>query len=129
MTIETSTAHVSLIDDVVAVISVKENVEIDVPQTWENYHAVIKLNPAGDFPVLFETRGFVSISKESRELVASKEMAKESCATALLVENMAMKIFGNFFIRFDRPPRPTKLFTDRAEAIAWCKEQYRLIKR
>ena len=128
MVIETSTAFVTLVNEVVAVISVKENALIDVEQTWENYHAVIKLNPAGDFPVLFEPKGFVTITKESRELVATKDMAKDSCATALIVNNIAMKLMGNFFIRFDKPPRPTRLFTNREEAIAWCKEQYRLSK-
>lgn len=125
-TIETNSAWVSLIEDVVVVITVKEGHDIDLPEMWENYNASIELNPKGDYPVLFETIGFVNISKEARELAAGKEMAKNSCAMAIMIDNIALRIFGNFYIKVNKPQRPTKLFTDRNEAIQWLKRQYEI---
>jgi hypothetical protein len=127
MVIETNSAFISLIEEVVLVVKVKENMEIDVPQMWENYNATLQLCPKGDFPVLFETEDFVTITKEARELGASKEMAKDACAMAIMINSMAIRIFANFFIKFNKPMRPTKLFTDRDAAILWLKEQYKLM--
>ena len=125
MVIETPSAFVSLIEEHVLVVSAKDGVIIDVPQMWENFNATIELNPAGDYPVIFETLGYVSITTEARELAASKEMAKESCGMAIMMDNIAMRIFANFYMKVNKPLRPTKLFTDKKEAILFCKEEYR----
>ncbi|MCD6065581.1 MAG: hypothetical protein K0S33_407 [Bacteroidetes bacterium] len=124
MVIETPSAFISLIEEQVLVVSVKDGMTIDLPEMWENYNATIQLNPAGDYPVIFETRGYVNITKEARELAATKEMAKESCAMAIMVDNMAMRIFANFYMKVNKPMRPTRSFTDKQKAIAWCKEEY-----
>lgn len=123
--IETPSAYVSLIEEDVLLIIAKDGTIIDIPQMWENYNATIELNPAGDFPVIFEPEGYVSITQEARELAATRDMAKESCAMAIMVNNMAMRLFANFYMKINKPPRPTKSFTNRKDAIVFCKEEYR----
>jgi hypothetical protein len=123
--IQTPTADISLIDEHVLLVSVRDGMTIDVQQLWENFNATVELNPAADYPVIFETQGFVSITKEARELAASREMAKDVAAMALIVNTMATRILANFYLKVNKPMRPTRMFTDMQKAIEWCKEEYR----
>jgi hypothetical protein len=122
--IQTPTADISLVDEHVLLVSVRDGMTIDVQQLWENYNATLELNPAGDYPVIFETQGFVNITKESRELAASREMAKDVAAMALIANNMATRMLANFYMKVNKPLRPTRAFTDIQKAIEWCREEY-----
>ena len=41
---------------------------------------------------------------------------------ALVVNNLAYRILSNFFIRFNRPVVPTKVFNSRKKALVWLLE-------
>lgn len=60
-----------------------------------------------------------SISKDGREYAASEESTKYSVAEAYVIRNVAQRIVGNFYIRMDKPPVPTRLFTSKDEAEKW----------
>lgn len=72
--------------------------------------------------VVLVTSGFLSsISKEARELTASKEFVINTLAKAILVENPGHQLIGNFYLNINKPSIKTKLFTDRAKAIRWLR--------
>lgn len=73
------------------------------------------------YAVLVTTSNFNAISEKARELSASAEFVRNTKGKALLVHNSATKLVGNFYLNFNKPVMPTKLFTDRAKAIAWLK--------
>lgn len=57
---------------------------------------------------------------------ASREFRKESAtdrtntrAVALLVNSAITKIMVNIFMKFNKPKYPTRMFTNREEAIEW----------
>ncbi len=58
-------------------------------------------------------------SKEVREFISSDEVGKIVAADAFVINGTALKIFGNFYLHVNKPQRPSKLFTDKAEAIQW----------
>ena len=74
----------------------------------DNYHCV--LHVCGT-----ET----SMGKEARELFASKESAENQLAKAIVINSLAQKLMANFFIRFNKPPEPVKVFGKEEEALAW----------
>lgn len=41
---------------------------------------------------------------------------------AIVVNNMPTRIIANFFVKFNRPQTPTKVFNDYNKAIEWLKE-------
>ncbi len=71
--------------------------------------------------LLVTTSNFNAISEKARELSASAEFVRNTKGKALLVHNSATKLVGNFYLNFNKPVMPTKLFTDRVKAIAWLK--------
>ncbi len=39
-----------------------------------------------------------------------------------MISDLPQKIVGNFFLKFDKPARPTKIFTKEEEAVEWLKQ-------
>jgi hypothetical protein len=44
---------------------------------------------------------------------------RKTTGKALLAHNSTTKLAGNFYLNFNKPVMPTKLFSDRVKAIAW----------
>lgn len=62
-----------------------------------------------------------SFSKEARNFVASKEVNKVVKAEALVINSMALRIMGNFYLKVNKPARESKLFNNRELALEWLK--------
>lgn len=61
-------------------------------------------------------------SKENRKYVASKEVSNYVKADALVMKSLALKIIGNFYLKINKPSRPTRTFFDEEAAVKWLKE-------
>lgn len=90
--------------------SVKEMVEIMGKMV--NYKPV---------PLLGHHLEFSLPGKENREYWASKESCPYSKADAFIIQTTAMKLISNFYMKFNKPARPTRMFTNEEEAIEWLK--------
>lgn len=53
---------------------------------------------------------------------AQKKYHPYSQADAFVIHSVAQRILGNFYVRVFRPERPTRFFTDQAEALKWLKQ-------
>ncbi len=42
-------------------------------------------------------------------------------ATAVVVDTLAYKLIANFYLKFNKPKRPYKVFSKEEEAIKWLK--------
>ncbi|MBS1636860.1 MAG: hypothetical protein JST26_13165 [Bacteroidetes bacterium] len=80
-----------------------------------------RLSKGKKYAVLVTSGHLSSITKEARELVASKEFAQNTMAKALLIESLGHRIVGNFYLRINKPHIKTRLFADRDVAILWLK--------
>ncbi len=60
-----------------------------------------------------------SFSKEAREYIASNEINHLVKAEALVINSLALRIMGNFYLKVNKPARPSKLFNDRSVALDW----------
>lgn len=64
-----------------------------------------------------------TLSQEARDLVSSQEITNQITADAIVTEHYSHQMSSNFFVRYNKPTRPTKLFKHREEAIEWLREQ------
>lgn len=62
---------------------------------------------------------YTSVTKEGRDFMASDEAVKFTIAEAFVIQSLAQRILGNFFLKFNRPKVPTKIFTDKQKAELW----------
>lgn len=84
--------------------------------------ANLELSKGEKYAVLVWSEEFTVITKEARELVASKEFAQNTMAKALIVANLAQQIIVNFYLKINRPYIKTKAFRTKEEGIKWLKE-------
>jgi hypothetical protein len=63
--------------------------------------------------------GNIDISSEARKHGANPEVQHNLIAQAVLVNSLATRIAGNFFIRFNKPPKPIRIFTNPEDAKSW----------
>lgn len=100
--------------------------EKDINMTLECARVVLKqrlkMSEFKDYPLYVDIRGILSIDRNARKYLSSNEGTKNALAAAIHVNNPISKFLGNLFIRVDKPEKPTKLFTDKKNALAWLKK-------
>jgi hypothetical protein len=102
-------------------VSSKPDTEIELADARFDFEEAAKLVDYKKLPVLADTSNVSNSSKEVRDFYASKEMAENISAMAVIVSSLSTRIVGNFFINTSKPHFPTKLFTNEAAAITWLK--------
>lgn len=48
---------------------------------------------------------------------------KQTIADAIVIKSLAQKIVGNFYLKFHRPVKPTKIFNNIEDASIWLLKQ------
>lgn len=68
---------------------------------------------------VFEFASFSEVDPEMRKQRASSGGTEFSLSDALVISNLPQKMMGDFYIRFNKPVRPTKFFYSLDKAIEW----------
>jgi len=72
-------------------------------------------------PILFKHQDFALPGKANRDYWATKEACPYSKAEAFIINSIALQLIANFYLKINKPERPTKMFTHEEEAIKWLK--------
>lgn len=83
--------------------------------------ATRNVQPGDILHVLIDMSAAESISAEAREFAAGKDIGNVYDALAIVAGSPATKLVANFFIRFHKPPRPTRIFNKTEDAVNWLK--------
>lgn len=102
---------------------IHDYVTLDYEQVAEIRSINQKLSDGVHYAVLVDSGLYTSITKEARELSASKEFSKTTLAKALLVRNMGHRLVGQIYIKMNKPHIKTKIFSNREKAIKWLNSQ------
>ncbi|MEO6902033.1 MAG: hypothetical protein ABI315_02640 [Bacteroidia bacterium] len=70
-------------------------------------------------PLLLNHENSTMPGKAIREYWAKKESNPYSKADAFMINSDILRLVGNFYLKVNKPERPTKMFTDEQEAIKW----------
>lgn len=76
-------------------------------------------NPDLPFFLVLDARLLSNISNEARNFGTSSEFSGMLKAMAIVVDSPATRILANFYMRFNRPHTPTRVFSDDKIAKAW----------
>lgn len=96
-----------------------QGAEVDVADARENLAATATLTEGRRLPVLVDLRGVRSQSAEARAHFAGPTATAVTQAVALLISSPLSRVIGNFFLGFNRPATPARVFTSVGEAEAW----------
>jgi hypothetical protein len=114
-------ANVSLRSDGIVYVFFKEHALLDINlqlRMFEAYHTVTNSKLT---PFLFIADSGVTITKEARDNAILLEESSPCKATAVIVTNLAYKLIANFYMQFNKPKRPYKVFSNKGDAIEWLK--------
>lgn len=74
----------------------------------------------GDYyPVVVDIQKIKSVDRAARSYFATEEASSSLKAAALLASSYVDKMIGTFFLTFNRPKVPIRLFTNKNEALKW----------
>jgi hypothetical protein len=103
-------------------IRIRDGQELDVEDIKALLEAKTRL--FGDEPhtTVFVAGTNSSISNEARVFASSEEAYQGAIAKTIVAKCLSTRLMGNFFIRFNNPPAPTKLFACEKEAVQWLNQ-------
>jgi len=117
--IETSIAYFYIENDILFMRS-KKDADITLEANIESVDARKKLQNGKKMLVLIDTRNVWQVTNEARAYATTKEVEDLSIAMALLPGlNITTILIASFFIKFNKPSIPTKLFKSEDKAIEW----------
>jgi hypothetical protein len=107
------------VDDGVVIGRFHDGADVSGDDARENLGVLLDLVGAQRAPVMVDLRGVHSQSAEARSVFAGPDAFRVSMAVALLIGSPISRMVGNFYLGFNKPLTPSRLFTDPAEARTW----------
>lgn len=79
----------------------------------------LKATEGKSYPILIDIRNIKNSTKTARQFLASEKGYEGIISAAIFINSSVGSMIGNFFILFNRPLVPTKLFSNKKEAMEW----------
>jgi hypothetical protein len=108
-------------EDGIVRTKIKPGSEVTVEYARENSNAVNSLFTGKKFPLLIDSRGIKSMTREARNQFTTKGRETNTLAFAIVIDSPLSRVIGNFFMGINKPAVPTRLFDDEIEAEKWLK--------
>ena len=102
-------------------INIKEEVDLNV----DDIHLISDTEKSmmkGRYYVLFVPPVIGNICPKAIKECASKRVNERAIAKAIVVGSIASRLTSNFFIKFSKPPVPTRAFTCQSLALEWMSQ-------
>ena len=99
----------------------KTNSSIDLNAAKQILRDRIKFQQETEYPIYCDIRGMKRADKEARDFLA-KEGSSYTKGVAIVVDSPMTKIIGNFYLGLNKPTTPTKMFTEKQEALDYLKQ-------
>lgn len=115
--IDNITVTIHLNDGIV--IAIWKNTSIDLNIAKQAVQERVACTNNKPYPVISNIKAIKNISKEARDFLATEAGCEGIIAAAILIDSDLGSMIGNFWIKINKPLRPTKLFTDEESAKKW----------
>ncbi len=119
--VELGSVVIKLRSDGIMQFDVKPGDEFTLDNLRETNAAADALGEGKVFPRLIFIKQFIRFDKEVRKQGALEENNLNTSRVAFVVNLVALKMVGNFYISFNKPVRPTRLFDSEEKAVEWLK--------
>jgi hypothetical protein len=122
MTLQLRICSVYLREDGIFSIEVVPNETFTLQDAHELRAAKVSLCGERPVPNLFMLHQFSIPDHEARAFAASPESLKYRKAEAIVIQSFSQKMVANFYLRFNKPVVPTRVFNQVAPALEWLKK-------
>lgn len=115
---ETETVIFYYEDDIMN-INFKEDADVHLENAQDNLKVRKEFQKEEKVKVLSDISKVWQVSKDARAFFATKQVTDLNIAMALITESLTSTILANFFMKFNKPAAPTKMFSSKEKALAW----------
>lgn len=126
--IENENYKIEIFEDNYLEYTAKEGALIDAKAVKEGKEAVVAFSPGIKYYVFAQGVEFFTLTKEAREICATKEHSDNTVAIAFYTANISILLLGEIYNKINKPAIPTKIFSDREKAKEWLKMQMKQTK-
>ena len=120
-------AQISLLEDGICLVKLDTSRydHMGAPEALEIAEIIENLCKGKPHCILTDTSGVEGqVEPLAREILSSHAgFSKVRKAEAFVVESLANRLIANFYIKFNRPKNPTKIFNKMESALAWLRTQ------
>lgn len=102
------------------IVTLTDDLELDLEDIKEQRAVALSLHK-GQPHVVLAIAGARTSATEAARKYASSNIPQGRVAEAVIIKSLSVRLLGNFYLKFHKPGVPTKMFTDREEAIKWLK--------
>lgn len=96
--------------------------EFNINDAKETLNDLEELTKGKAFPILKIPGKYSSIDNEARRFISSPEGMKCSSAEAFVTTFLPHRIIGNFYMKINKPVKPTAFFETEQQAVEWLKQ-------
>ncbi|MEJ6615897.1 MAG: hypothetical protein QNL61_03185 [Crocinitomicaceae bacterium] len=121
-TLETNKVKITLLDNEIFRVLVKENVELEISDLDNNYFFFKEHVSAEKVPFLIIFGKGATTAKGAADTFNGMGSLKMKKKEALVLATLPHRIMANLYLRFSKPTHPTKIFSKEEDAIVWLKE-------
>lgn len=119
----TRTVRLRLLSNGVVYYSYLPNSTVCEVEHQENHDALVEFTKNIKHSVLVDSGEFLDLTPEGRMLVRKLEAIVPVLARAVVVKTLGERMLINFYITFQKPIIPTKVFSNHESAMSWLEEQ------
>lgn len=117
--VESAASYFWLNEDGIMIILNKSKPVHSLKDALENIEFTRLVSAGKPRPLLIDITEIKSMTREAREVYAKEGSEARVKAIALVTKSQMGRILGNFFLGFNKPEAPTKLFNNHASAKKW----------
>jgi hypothetical protein len=96
--------------------------EFNIIDAKESLMDIEQITKGKMLPILKIPGKYSSIDNEARKFISSPEAMKYSSAEAFVTTFLPHRIIGNFYMKINKPVKPTAFFETEKQAIEWLKQ-------
>lgn len=79
-------------------------------------------NGGGTFYNVYQFESFADANPEVRTWASNETGNHYTIVDAIVISSFAQKILADFYMKFNRPVKPTRIFTNLKSAVSWVNE-------
>ena len=117
--IELKFAQLSLYDPPLVKVEMHGNVLITETESREINNKIGELSGGKEIPVLMVAEELTQFDSTARTFSASEEGMRYTLGDAFVVRNIAQRLIASFYLSFNKPKKPSKIFDSEEAAMKW----------
>lgn len=119
---ETNTTRVQLDEEGIMHVQFKAGEDVVMDDMLPMHDWICEQLKGGKHFVLTVPEYGSTVDPEVRSWARSDERVMHIGADALVVKTLAHKLLANFYIKYNKPEHPTRVFSDEETALSWLRE-------